>query len=60
MKILEDNKILLCRAGSCCPLVERDGDNIYITDDYGNKVEMKFEEFAEIPKALDEFNKING
>lgn len=34
-------KMMLCgRSGGCCPIVEQDGDEFTITDDYGGVVRL--------------------
>lgn len=44
MKFLDENTVLLCKKGSCCPKVEFDSDGISISDDFGGKVKLTFDE----------------
>jgi len=52
MEFLNQNTIKLCRAGSCCPIVEKVGDNAFtITDDYLGSVKLTGEEIADLFEA---------
>lgn len=53
MQILSDNSVKLCPCNpSGCPTLEKDGENIKITDDYGNTVTMTFDEAREMAEAV--------
>lgn len=52
MQFLNQNTIKLCRAGSCCPIVEKIGENEFtITDDYDGKVKLTGEEISDLFEA---------
>jgi hypothetical protein len=49
----ENNQVILCGRGKCCPtLKEESSELISITDDDGNSITIKKEQAALIPKAL--------
>ena len=47
------DKIKLCCGGRGCPTIEKQGDNIIITDEKGNQVTLTLKEVKLIPGALD-------
>jgi len=51
---MKDKKIRLCCGGKGCPTIEKRDKNVIITDDYGNKVTIKYDEAKLISKALKE------
>lgn len=53
MKILSENSVSLCPCNkSGCPVMEKDGENIKITDDYGDSINISMEEAREIAAAM--------
>lgn len=48
------DKIKLCCGGRGCPTIEKQDENVVITDDDGNKVTITLEEAKLIPGALDQ------
>ena len=58
MKVLSENKIVLCKAGSCCPTVLKDetGEQFTITDDFGGKVSLTKDELAMLKDAITHFS----
>jgi hypothetical protein len=51
MKI-ENNTVRLCCGGKGCPVVKVDKDQVIITDDYSNTIEITKEEAGMISKAV--------
>ena len=49
---MKDKKIRLCCGGKGCPTIEKRDKNVIITDDYGNKVTIKYDEAKLISEAL--------
>lgn len=54
---MEKISFRLCTNESCCPIVEMDGNNVKISDDYGGsvqltkgEVELLVKKFAELEK----------
>lgn len=59
MVILNNNSVRLCRAGSCCPVVEKVGEDEYsITDDYQGKVKITKEQLSILKEAIAHFEKM--
>ncbi len=53
MQILSENSVKLCPCNkSGCPTVEKNGENVKITDDYGDYVNMSIEEAKELAAAI--------
>jgi hypothetical protein len=53
MQILSQNSVKLCPCNqSGCPTIEKNGEDIKITDDYGDSVKMTLEEAKEMVEAL--------
>ena len=50
-----DKKMTLCGGKRCCPVVEIKNNISYITDDYGNKVQM---DTAQLKMLIDEGHKL--
>ncbi len=49
----ENNQVVLCGRGKCCPILkEKSNEEIIITDDYGGSITIKKEQAALIPDAL--------
>lgn len=58
MKNLSDTKILLCRRGSCCPVVEKmENDKFSIKDDYSGEVTLTSDEVGMLFEAVQKLNK---
>ncbi len=58
MVILNQNSVRLCRAGSCCPIVEKVNENEFtISDDYNGKVRLTKDEFQMLKDALEHLDK---
>lgn len=58
MEFLNKNTIKLCRAGSCCPIVEKINDNEFtISDDYNGKVRLTKDEVQMLKDAFEQLNK---
>lgn len=58
MVILNQNSVRLCRAGSCCPIVEKVNENEFtISDDYKGKVRLTKDEVQMLKDALDHLDK---
>lgn len=58
MVILNQNSVRLCRAGSCCPIVEKVNENEFtISDDYNGKVRLTKDEVQMLKDALEHLNK---
>ena len=58
MVILNQNSVRLCRAGSCCPIVEKVSENEFtISDDYKGKVRLTKDEVQMLKDALDHLDK---
>lgn len=58
MVILNQNSVRLCRAGSCCPIVEKVNENEFtISDDYNGKVRLTKDEVQMLKDALDHLDK---
>ena len=58
MVILNQNTIRLCRAGSCCPIVERVNENEFtISDDYNGKVRLSKDEVQMLKDAIEHLDK---
>lgn len=51
MKI-ENNSVKLCCGGKACPVVKVDSDNVTITDDYENTIEITKEQAEMINEAV--------
>ena len=51
MKI-ENNSVKLCCGGKACPVVKVDNDNVTITDDYENTIEITKEQAEMINEAV--------
>lgn len=54
---MEKVSFRLCTNGSCCPVVEINGQNVQISDDYGGivqltkaEIELLVKKFAELEK----------
>lgn len=59
MVIINNNSVRLCRAGSCCPIVEKVSDNEYsITDDFEGKVKITKDQLSILKEAIDHFEKM--
>lgn len=59
MVILNNNSVRLCRAGSCCPVVEKINDGEYsITDDFEGKVKITKEQLSILKEAIEHFEKM--
>lgn len=53
MKRLDQNTVVLCKKGSCCPKVITDeSGNIKITDDFGGEVKLDNEEVDMLKRLL--------
>lgn len=53
MEIISQSTVKLCPCNkSGCPTLEKDGDVIVITDDYGDSVKMSIDEAKEMAEAL--------
>ena len=53
MKILPNSSVKLCPCNkSGCPTIEKDGDNVKITDDFGDSVKMSMDEAKELAEAV--------
>lgn len=51
---LDENRIVLCKKGSCCPIVTNDADGgIKITDDFGGAVKLDKDEVEMLKRVLD-------
>lgn len=58
MVILNQNSVRLCRAGSCCPIVEKVNENEFtISDDYNGKVRLTKDEVQMLKDALEHLDK---
>jgi hypothetical protein len=58
MVILNQNSVRLCRAGSCCPIVEKVNENEFtISDDYKGKVRLTKDEVQMLKDALEHLDK---
>jgi hypothetical protein len=58
MVIVDKNTVRLCRAGSCCPVVEKNDENSFtISDDYNGKVKMTKDELRMLKEAIEHFEK---
>ncbi len=56
MKIIDQNTVKLCKAGSCCPIVERiSSDEYTIADDYEGKVKFTRDEMQMLKEAINHF-----
>lgn len=54
MEIVNMNTVKLCRAGSCCPIVERKSDDEYvITDDFEGNVKITKDQMRMLKDAID-------
>lgn len=52
MEFLNQNTIKLCRQGSCCPIVEKVGENEFtVKDDYEGSVKLTGEEINDLFEA---------
>lgn len=51
MKI-ENNSVRLCCGGKACPVVKIKKDNVFITDDYDNTIEITKEQAEMINEAV--------
>ena len=61
MVIINKDTVKLCRAGSCCPVVERENDNTFIIkDDYNGVVKITKDELSMLRDAIDHFEKDKG
>lgn len=57
MEFLNNNKIMLCRPGSCCPIIEKVSDEEYnITDDYNGKVVITKDQLKMLKDAIEHFD----
>lgn len=52
MVFLNQNSVRLCRAGSCCPVLEKVEDGFTITDDFGGKVQLSEDEIVMLIEAF--------
>ena len=60
MEFLNKNTVKLCRAGSCCVLVEKiNEDEFRFTDDYGSSVVMTKSELSSIEFIFEENDKFS-
>jgi len=58
MVILNQNSVRLCRAGSCCPIVEKVNENEFtISDDYKGKVRLTKDEVQMLKEAFEHLDK---
>lgn len=58
MIVENPNKVRLCRAGSCCPVVEKNDENSFtISDDYNGKVKITRDEMKMLKEAIEHFEK---
>jgi len=58
MVILNQNSVKLCRAGSCCPIVEKVNENEFtISDDYNGKVRLSKDEVQMLKDAIEHLEK---
>jgi hypothetical protein len=58
MVILNQNSVRLCRAGSCCPIVEKVNENEFtISDDYDGKVRLTKDEAQMLKEAFEHLDK---
>ncbi len=53
MKILSENRIQLCQGNACCPIVELNGTEVKISDDFGGVIKITESEARQIVEALD-------
>ena len=53
-----ETKIALCRAGSCCPSIEKSEKGYTLTDDFGGSISLNQEEFRLLSKAVEHFEKV--
>ena len=44
----DNKKIVLCTSKNCCPVVEINNSEVFITDDYGGKVTLTKEELIKL------------
>lgn len=59
MKVLENNSVKLCKAGSCCVRIDKVEENRYeMFDDYDGKVVLTKEEFFMLKEAVDHYTDI--
>ena len=54
-----ETKIALCRAGSCCPTVEKSETGFILKDDFGGSISLNNEEFALLRDAVNHFKPDN-
>jgi hypothetical protein len=57
--IIENNRIVLCGGGKCCPVITKEEENFVITDDYNGKVILTGEELNILRDAIDHFKAQN-
>lgn len=57
MRYLDRNTVVLCRKGSCCPVVTKTESGIEITDDYNGKVILTDDEVSMLVKHLSDLQK---
>ena len=50
-------KVFLCRAGSCCASLEKQGEQFFLTDDFGGKVQLDINDMKLLPEAVKHFLK---
>jgi|CXWK01.1.fsa_nt_gi hypothetical protein len=53
---ITETKVALCRAGSCCCELEKQGEDLFIlTDDFGGSVKLDKNDLKLLPEAVKRF-----
>jgi hypothetical protein len=58
--IIDNNRIVLCGKGRCCPILEKTETNYTLVDDYGGKVVLTPDELDLLSIAIEKFTSINN
>lgn len=56
VKKISDKKVQICCSGNC-PIIEKEGSNISITDDFGSKAILTEEQAKFLARAIEEVTK---